>query len=157
MIGLRAARVSSAVKRSASNVFSAPMDLRTRSAQTGRSSMPRAMPVIVWSRLPEVLLEKRQCLRLEIAAGTDAEPLHLGAGDRTNPVKLADGQSFDKGRAHPGCDDEQAIGLAMIGSHLGQKLVVGDAGGCCELRLARILARISSAITVAEGISSGFR
>ncbi len=42
-IGLKAARASSTVKRSALNVFSAPTDLRTRLAQTGRSSMPRAI------------------------------------------------------------------------------------------------------------------
>ncbi len=42
MSGLSATRASSRVKRSASNVVSAPMDLRMRSAHTGRSSMPRA-------------------------------------------------------------------------------------------------------------------
>ena len=128
MIGWRAACASAAVKRSVSNVFSAPIDLRARSAHRSLVDAARD-PVVVGPGLAEVLLEKRQCLRLEIAAVTDAEPFHLGAGHRTNPVKLADRQSFDEGRAHPGRDDEQSIGLALVGSHLGQKLVIRDAGG----------------------------
>ena len=57
MSGPRATRASSRVKRSTSNVVSAPMDLRMRSAQTGRSSMPREGRSS-GARLAEVLLEE---------------------------------------------------------------------------------------------------
>ena len=43
MIGSSASWAASKVKISTENVFSAPIDLRMRSARTGRSSMPRAI------------------------------------------------------------------------------------------------------------------
>ena len=46
-----------------------------------------------------------------------------------DPVEPPDRQVLDEGRAHPRRDDEQPVGLALVGRHLGEELVVGDARG----------------------------
>ncbi len=43
-------------------------------------------------------------------------------------MEFADRQGLDEGRPHLRRDDEQSVGLAVIGGELGQELVVGDAG-----------------------------
>src|SRR5262249_52828244 len=75
---------------------------------------PRA-GVVVGARLSELLLEEWQCLGPEVAALADPEPLHLRARHGSDPVEPADGEALDKSRAHPRGDDEQAVGLALVG------------------------------------------
>ena len=84
--------------------------------------------VVVGTRLAEVLLEERQRLGLEVGAVADPSRSILRTS-RPDPVEPPDRQVLDKGRAHPRRDDEQAVGLALVGGHLGEELVVGDARG----------------------------
>jgi hypothetical protein len=67
-------------------------------------------------------------------------------------VKLPDRQALDECRAHFGGDDEEPVRLAVIRGELRKELVIGDASRGRE----RILARISSAIQVAETIPLRF-
>ena len=85
--------------------------------------------IVVGPRLPELLLEEWQGPGPEVASVADPEPLHLVARHRTDPVEPPDRQVLDERRAHPRRDDEQAVGLALVGRHLGEELVVGDARG----------------------------
>ena len=55
--------------------------------------------------------------------------LHLLGRLRPDAVELGDRQILDEGRSLLGRDHGLAVGLAMVGRQLGQKLVVGDAGG----------------------------
>ena len=98
-----------------------------------------------------------QVWRLQVGAGVDPEPLHLRGRHGADPVELPDRQALDEGRAHLRRDDEQAVGLALVGRHLGQELVVGDARRRGQARSRRgSCARISSAIAVAEAMAFRF-
>src|SRR6266481_3058438 len=99
MMGKSASRAVSKLKRSAENVFSAPTDLRTRLARTGRSSTPRD-PIVKGSRLAKVLLKERHRLRFQIETGFNPELVHLRRGRRTDAVEFADRQRLDEGRSH---------------------------------------------------------
>src|SRR5229473_6100327 len=138
MIGNSASRAASKVKRSTENVFSAPTDLRTRLARTGRSSTPRD-PIVKGSRLAKVLLKERHRLRFQIETGFNPELVHLRRGRRTDAVEFADWQIFDKGRSHLWRNDEEAVGLSVIRSELCRKFVVGNPGGCREARFRTYL------------------
>src|SRR6516225_4264986 len=85
-------------------------------------------PVIVRAHFPEMLLQELQGLALEIEPGFDAETRHLPRGGGPDAVKLPDRQSLDERRAHFRGDDEQPVRLAVVGSELGEELVVGDSG-----------------------------
>jgi hypothetical protein len=78
--------------------------------------------------LAEVALQKGEGLRLQVDARPDAEPVHLGLGGRTNPMKAPDRQHLDEGRPHGGRDHEQAVRLVLVGGELGQELVVAHPG-----------------------------
>jgi hypothetical protein len=88
-------------------------------------------PVIKWPRLPEVLLKEGKRLLSEVEPGFDPEPIHLRCRRRPNAVELLDPQYFDEGRPHLRCNDEEAIGLAMIRGELGEEFVIGDTRGGC--------------------------
>jgi len=102
--------------------------LRGRSGTTRRSVLAARDGVIVRAGLAEILLQEFERLRLQVGAGMDAEPLHLGFRRRPDAVELADRQYLDEGLAFLRRDDELAVGLAMVRGELGQELVVGDAG-----------------------------
>jgi hypothetical protein len=57
-------------------------------------------PVIIWPRLPEVLLKKGKRLLSEVEPAFDPEPIHLRCRRRPNAVELLDRQFFDEGRPH---------------------------------------------------------
>jgi hypothetical protein len=80
-----------------------------------------------------MLLQELQGLALEIEPGFYAETRHLLRGGGSDAVKLPDGQALDETRAHFRRDDEQPVRLAVVGSELGEKLVVGDSGRCRQL------------------------
>jgi hypothetical protein len=65
------------------------------------------------ARLPEVLLKKGKRLLSKFEPGFDPEPIHLRCRRRPNAVELLDRQSFDEGRPHLRCNDEEAIELTM--------------------------------------------
>jgi hypothetical protein len=45
-------------------------------------------------------------------------------------------ERLDKARPHRGRDDEETIGLAIVGGELGEELVIRDARGRCQLSLS---------------------
>src|SRR5207248_10517699 len=56
---------------------------------------------------------------------------------RANPVKFADREILNEGRSHLRRDDELSVRLAVVRGELRQELVVGDAGGGGQIRLAQ--------------------
>jgi hypothetical protein len=58
-------------------------------------------------RLPEVLLKEGKRPLSEVEPGFDPEPIHLCCRRRPNAVELLDRQSFDEGRPHLRCNDEE--------------------------------------------------
>src|SRR5215472_13901082 len=85
-------------------------------------------PVIIGAHFPEMLLQELQSVALEIEPGFDAETRHLPRGGGPDAVKLPDRQGLNERRAHFGCDDKQPVRLAVVGSELGEELVIGDSG-----------------------------
>jgi hypothetical protein len=75
--------------------------------------------------------EEGKRLFFEVEPGFDPEPIHLRCRRRPNAVELLDRQSFDEGRPHLRCNDEEAIGLTMIRGELGEEFVVGDTRRGC--------------------------
>ena len=71
-------------------------------------------------------------------------------------MELAERQGLDEARPHCWGDHEQAVGLALVGGHLGEELVVGHAGRGGQASLLPDRARISWAIWVAEGMPFRF-
>ena len=65
----------------------------------------------------------------EIGAMMDAEPLHLGRGDRPDPVEALDRKRGDEGRAAFRRDDADAVGLVLVGRQLGDELAIAHPGG----------------------------
>src|ERR1700730_11217316 len=118
MIGWNTSHAASNVKISAEKVFSAPRDLRIRSAWTGRSSTPRALKLETRPGLHEVRLNKGMRQLSEFDLCFDPEPIHLRCRRRPNAVELLDRQFSDEGRPHLRCNDEEAIGLKMIRGEL---------------------------------------
>ena len=78
-----------------------------------------------------MLLKEGKRLLSEVEPGFDPEPIHLRCRRRPNAVELLDRQSFDEGRPHLRCNDEEAIGLTVIRGELGEEFVVGDTRGGC--------------------------
>ena len=110
-------------------------------------------PVIVWSRLSEVLLEKCQRLRLEIAADTDAEPFHLGAGRRDQSHETCRRAAFRRKPAPIlGVMTNKPSGLRWLEAILARNLLYETPADAVSPVSARIRARISSAISVAEAM-----
>ena len=101
--------------------------MRGRSATTGRSSSPFAIPRYQAADLPKCCCRKASDCCSQIRARLDAEPLHPCRRDRADAVKLRDRQRCDEVRAHLGRDDKLAVRLAVAGRELGEELVVGDA------------------------------
>src|SRR3546814_3477420 len=64
----------------------------------------------------------------QVAAGSDAEALHLRRRSRADAVEFADRQAGDEVGTHARGDYELAIRLVLVGGELGEELVVGDAG-----------------------------
>ncbi len=132
MIGWSTSHAASNVKISAEKrVF------RTKRLADPRSGSDRPFvdaardPVVIWPRLPEVLLKEGKRPLSEVESGFDPEPIHLRCCRRPNAVELLDRQSFDEGRPRLRCNDEEAIGLTMIRGELGEEFVVGDTRGSC--------------------------
>jgi hypothetical protein len=73
-----------------------------------------------------VLLKEGKRQPSEVEPGFDPNPMHLRCRRRSNAVELLDRQSFDEGKPHLRCNDEEAIWLAMIRGELGEEFVVGD-------------------------------
>ena len=80
-------------------------------------------------------LQEGFVLRPQIERGENPELVHLRGGRRPDSVKPLHRQRFDKARSHRGRDDEETVGLAMVGGELGEELVVGDAGRRRQLGL----------------------
>jgi Integrase core domain len=76
-----------------------------------------------------VLLKEGKRLLSEVEPDFDPEPIQLRCRCRPNAAELLDRQSFDEGRPHIRCNDEEAIGLTMIRGELGEEFVVGDTRG----------------------------
>ena len=83
---------------------------------------------VIGAGLPEVLLEEGRRPGSQVSPGEDAEPLHLRPGDGADAVELADRQARHERRPPLRRDDEQAVGLPLVGRDLREELVVGDAG-----------------------------
>src|SRR3546814_19366660 len=64
----------------------------------------------------------------QVAAGSDAEALHLRRRSRADAVEFADRQARDEVGTHAPGDYELATRLVLVGGELGVALVVGDAG-----------------------------
>ena len=92
-------------------------------------------PIIVRTGLSKIGLHEIERLVAHVEASVKPEGIHLYAGRRSDAVKFADGQGFNKRRPRFRCDDILAVRFAMIRRELCQKLVVGDAGGRVEAGL----------------------
>src|SRR5882757_2485860 len=90
-------------------------------------------PVVMASGLAEIGLHEFDRLVAQVEAGVETECIHLCAGRWSDTVKLVDRQAFDECAPHLRCDDVLAIRLAVVGSELRQKFVIGDAGGGVEV------------------------
>ena len=90
--------------------------------------MPRAMAWKCGPGLAELLLQNREGLRLQVGAGPDAEPVHLGLSSRPDAMEAPDRQSLYEGRTHARRDYEQAVGLVLVRGELGQELVLAHPG-----------------------------
>src|ERR1700720_1189477 len=88
-------------------------------------------PIKIGSCLPKMLLKEGKGLLSEVEPGFDPESIHLRCRRWPNAVELLDRQSFDEGRPHLRCNDEEAIGLTMIRGELGEEFVVGNTRGGC--------------------------
>jgi hypothetical protein len=82
-----------------------------------------------------VPLKEGQGLRPQIEASCDPEPVHFRRRRRSNAMELFDRQILDEDRPHFRGDDEEAIGLAVIGGKLREKFVVTDASRGRQIRL----------------------
>jgi len=67
-------------------------------------------------------------------------------------MKSLDRERLNKSRPHRWRDDEETVGLAMVGGKLGKELVVGDTRGRCQLGLGANLSSDCSAIPVADAM-----
>ena len=79
-------------------------------------------------RLAETLDEKVERLRPQIGPAADAQLVHPAGRYSPHSPKRLDRQTRDKGRRAVGMDRAQPVGLAIVGSHFRQKLVVRHAG-----------------------------
>src|SRR5450631_1975188 len=89
-------------------------------------------PVVISDRLAEIGLH--EIVRLVAHVEASAEAVHSSSrGRRPDAIKFAGRQSLDERRLHlHRRNDELAVRLAVVGGELGQKLVVGNAGGSVE-------------------------
>ena len=109
-------------------MVSEPEDLRGRSATTGRSSSPFAMPRYQPADLPKCRCRKASDFARRSAPVSMPSGCILAAVTGPTPWNLAIGSDSTKPGPISGRDDELAIRLAMTGGELGEELVVGDAG-----------------------------
>jgi len=92
--------------------------------------------IVIGAGLAEMPLQELQRLLAQVQARHDAKPVHLGAGHGTDTVETADLERLDETGPHLRCDDEEAVGLAMIGGELGQEFVVADPSRRRQIRFA---------------------
>src|SRR5262249_35410803 len=87
------------------------------------------------SCLPKVLQQEGFILSPQIKRGEYPEVIHLRGSRGSDAMKPPHRERLDKGRPHLRRNDVETIGLAVIGSQLGEELVVRNARGCCQLGL----------------------
>src|ERR1700730_14415446 len=107
MIGSSPSHAASNLKISAEKVF--PHQVTCGSGRLGQAVRRcRARSSNNMARLPEVLVKEGKGLLSEVDPGFDPEPIHFCFRRRPNAVELLDRQSFDEGRPHLRCNDEEA-------------------------------------------------
>src|SRR5438874_10395981 len=94
-------------------------------------------PVIAGAGLAEISGHELERLVTHIHAREDTEAIQFRAGRRADPMEFADGEILNETRTHIWRDNELSVRLAVVRGELRQELVVGDAGGGGQTRLAQ--------------------